>query len=226
MHCGLRYIYKTVLAFFLVPKAVSQSMLPYSEQVSLWGIKLIFGYSRISTLDQNASLQTDALTKCKCDRIFSDVVSGAKDKLPELEKLLSHLRSGDTLVVWKLDRLGRSLKNLIQLIENLEQGGIDFVSLTEGIDTSTPGGKFVFHIFGAFAQLERDLIRERTKAGLASARARGRMGGRPRKHSDKVFAAAKTMAENSNDTIKDICKELGISRTSYYRRQKNEKDEG
>lgn len=185
---------------------------------------MIFGYSRVSTLDQNSNLQTDALAKYKCDRTFSDVVSGAKDKLPELDNLLSHLRAGDTLVVWKLDRLGRSLKNLIQLIEDLEQRDVNFVSLTEGIDTSTPGGKFIFHIFGAFAQLERDLIRERTKAGLASARARGRLGGRPRKHSDKVFAAAKTMAENSKDTIKDICKELGISRTSYYRRQKNAED--
>lgn len=182
---------------------------------------MIFGYSRVSTVDQNLNLQTDALSKCKCDRIFSDIVSGAKDKLPELDKLLSHLRPGDTLVVWKLDRLGRSLKNLISLIEDLRQREINFVSLTEGIDTTTPGGRFIFHLFGALAELERDLIRERTRAGLAAARARGRLGGRPRKHSDKVYVAAKTMADSSNDTIKDICKEMGISRTTYYRRLKN-----
>ncbi len=179
---------------------------------------MLFGYSRVSTLDQNADLQIDALTKAGCDRIFTDVVSGAAESLPQLDNLLSHLRSGDTLVVWKLDRLGRTLKHLINLVDSLKQRDIGFKSLSEGLDTTTPGGKLVFHIFGAIAEFERDLIRERTKAGLVAARARGRLGGRPRKHSDKVIAAAKTMTETSNDTIKDICIELGISRTTYYRR--------
>lgn len=186
---------------------------------------MIFGYDRVSRASQNPDLQTDALNRVGCNRIFSDVVCGAKDKLPELDNLLSHLREGDTLIVWKLDRLGRTLKQLIQLVEDLKQSGINFASLTEGIDTRTASGKFFFHIIGAVAEYEREIIRERTKAGLASARARGRLGGRPRKHSDKVFAAAKNMAENSTDTIKDICKELGISRTSYYRRQKNAEKE-
>src|SRR3984885_2977164 len=138
----------------------------------------LIGYARVSTLDQDASLQLDALKKAGCLKVFTDKASEALDKRPQLDRLLDQLRPGDTVAVWRLDRLGRSLKHLIALIEDLEDRGVGFRSLTEGMDTTTPGGKLVFSIFGALAEFERALIRERTKAGLAAARARGRKGGR------------------------------------------------
>src|SRR3990170_7616784 len=138
------------------------------------------GYARVSTEEQTLELQKDALTAADCSRIFSDVASGANTERQGLAEALNFVRSGDTLVVWKLDRLGRSLKHLIETIRDLEQRQVSFKSLTENIDTTTSGGKLVFHLFGALAEFERDLIRERTQAGLAAARARGRMGGRPK----------------------------------------------
>lgn len=139
------------------------------------------GYARISTPEQKLLLQTDALTKAGCERSFSDVASGAKDDRPGLRAALGYLRPGDILVVWKLDRLGRSLKHLLEAVNALHERGIGFLSLQENIDTTTSGGKLVFHIFGALAEFERDLIRERTQAGLRAAWARGRKGGRPHK---------------------------------------------
>src|SRR5919201_955449 len=138
------------------------------------------GYARVSTQDQTLDLQKDALTKAGCERLFSDTASGASTERKGLEQALGQLREGDTLVVWRLDRLGRSLPHLIETVTALEQRGIGFRSLTESIDTTTSGGKLIFHIFGALAEFERNLIRERTLAGLAAARARGRSGGRPK----------------------------------------------
>src|SRR5438552_825116 len=138
------------------------------------------GYARVSTEDQSLALQQDALTEAGCEQIFSDVASGSTTERPGLTEALNFVRSDDTLVVWRMDRLGRSLQHLIQTIHELQDRQISFRSLTENIDTTTSGGKLIFHIFGALAEFERDLIRERTVAGLAAARARGRVGGHPR----------------------------------------------
>jgi len=138
------------------------------------------GYARVSTLDQNLELQTDALEKAGCEKIFTDRASGAKDDRQGLSDAIEFCRQGDSLVVWKLDRLGRSLKHLIETINELHSKKVGFVSVQESIDTTTSGGKLIFHVFGALAEFERELIRERTNAGLTSARARGRLGGRPK----------------------------------------------
>jgi DNA invertase Pin-like site-specific DNA recombinase len=139
----------------------------------------LLGYARVSTTDQQPQLHVDALQRAGCYRVFTETASGARNDRPTLEQLLDQLRPGDTLVVWKLDRLGRSLQHLVDIINGLADRGIGFRSLQEAIDTTTPGGKLVFHVFAALAEVERDLIRERTNAGLAAARARGRHGGRP-----------------------------------------------
>src|SRR5215217_4958447 len=176
------------------------------------------GYARISTEDQTLNLQLDALTAAGCAQTFQDVISGAKDARPGLDQALSHLRSGDILVVWRLDRLGRTLKYLIELMTQFQVQGIGFQSLTEQIDTTTPGGKLIFHIFGALAEFERDLIRERTHAGLAAARARGRLGGRPKKLADtKQLELARTLYDGGQTDIATICAALGISRATLYR---------
>lgn len=179
---------------------------------------MIVGYARISTGDQTLALQQDALQAAGCDQVFTDTISGAKAERPGLSQALDHLRSGDTLVVWRLDRLGRSLGNLIELLTQLDDRGIGFRSLTEQIDTTTSGGKLIFHIFGALAEFERNLIRERTLAGLAAARARGRQGGRPPLlDSPKQIAMAQELYDNKNNSIAEICKTLGISRATLYR---------
>src|SRR5213080_5112071 len=141
---------------------------------------MLIGYARVSTQDQTLNLQKDALEKIGCSTIFTDTASGATTERKGLDAALAYVREGDTLVVWRLDRLGRSLKHLIETITKLNQRKIRFKSITENIDTTTSGGKLVFHIFGALAEFERDIIKDRTKAGLASARSRGRLGGRPR----------------------------------------------
>jgi len=140
---------------------------------------MLIGYARVSTTDQNLDLQLDALQQAGCELLFTDTISGAKAERPGLKDALSHLRRDDTLVVWKLDRLGRTTKGLIDLVELLKERGIGFKSLQDNIDTSTPMGQFFFVVFSAIAELERSVIRERSKAGLAAARARGRKGGRP-----------------------------------------------
>ncbi|SRR6266545_5153918 len=175
------------------------------------------GYARISTTDQNLNLQRDALTQAGCTKIFTDTISGAKADRPGLAQALEFVRPGDVLVVWKLDRLGRSLRDLIATITTLHETGVGFKSLTESIDTTTPGGKLVFHVFGALAEFERDLIRERTHAGLAAARSRGKVGGRPRLLSPKKVTQLQALAADPSNSIADICEMLKISRTTYYR---------
>lgn len=178
---------------------------------------MILGYARVSTEEQTLALQEDALHAAGCSRIFTDTVSGAKAERHGLTQALDHLREGDTLVVWRLDRLGRSLANLIELMTLLEGRKVGFRSLTEQIDTTTNGGKLIFHIFGALAEFERNLIRERTMAGLRAARARGRQGGRPRSLESKRVAMAQALYDNRENSIRDICKTLGISRATLYR---------
>jgi DNA invertase Pin-like site-specific DNA recombinase len=174
------------------------------------------GYARISTTDQTLALQQDALTAVGCDEIFTDTASGSRADRPGLTEALSYVRSGDTLVVWRLDRLGRSLGHLIETVRDLRERGVHFRSLQEQLDTATTGGKLVFHIFGALAEFERDLIAERTRAGLAAARARGRWGGRPGLSAEKVRQLRTLAADRGND-VKDICRTLQISRATFYR---------
>jgi DNA invertase Pin-like site-specific DNA recombinase len=179
---------------------------------------MLIGYARVSTSDQNPELQTDALTKAGCERIYTDSgVSGSKISRPELDKALDHVREGDCIVVWKLDRLGRSLTHLVGLVGELERRGVQFKSLQETIDTSTPGGKLVFHVFCSLAEFERDLIKERTNAGLTAARARGRVGGRPPSLTTEQVKMGKALAMNRDISVTEICKQLGCSRTTYYR---------
>ncbi len=178
---------------------------------------MLIGYARVSTQDQNLDLQLDALDKAGCERVFTDTASGAKAARPGLDDALSHARGGDTLVVWKLDRLGRSLRHLIDTIQALSDRGIGFKSLQESIDTTTPGGKLVFHVFGALAEFERDLIKERTNAGLNAARARGRRGGRPKALTERQCQQAVTLLKDPTNSVADICKTLKISRSTLYR---------
>src|SRR5438093_6880230 len=175
------------------------------------------GYARVSTEDQTLNLQLDALQQASCDQIFRDVISGAKDARPGLDQALSHLRPGDTLVVWRLDRLGRTLKYLIELINQFNEQGVGFQSLTEQIDTTTSGGKLIFHIFGALAEFERDVIKERTNAGLDAARARGKRGGRPKALSPEKIRLARKLYADTGTSVREICKMLGISRHTLQR---------
>src|SRR5215213_2883338 len=176
------------------------------------------GYARVSTGEQTLDLQLDALKTSGCGKVYRETASGAKADRSVLEEVLSYLRKGDTLVVWRLDRLGRSLKHLIEVVAALAERGIGFKSLTEQIDTTTPGGKLIFHVFGALAEFERDLIRERTHAGLAAARARGRLGGRPRKLTDpKQLELARSLYAGGQIDVATICRTLGISRATLYR---------
>src|SRR4051795_10853754 len=178
---------------------------------------MLVGYARVSTEDQNLDLQEDALRKAGCEKLFTDIANGAKDERAGLAEALAFLRPGDTLVVWKLDRLGRSLKHLIETVTALQTRKIGFRSLQESIDTTTSGGKLIFHVFGALAEFERDLIRERTQAGLQSARARGRQGGRPRSLDATKLAQARSLHKDPANTIAAICATLGISRATFYR---------
>jgi DNA invertase Pin-like site-specific DNA recombinase len=176
------------------------------------------GYARVSTGEQTLALQLDALAKAGCGRVFEETASGAKADRVVLAEVLAYLRTGDTLVVWRLDRLGRSLGHLIETVAELAGRGIGFKSLTEQIDTTTPGGKLVFHVFGALAEFERDLVKERTHAGLAAARARGRLGGRPKKLADpKKLALALALYDGGQADIATICATLGVSRATLYR---------
>ena len=174
------------------------------------------GYARVSTADQNLESQIDALKKAGCDEFYKEKKSGVSER-EELEKALGYLREGDTLVVTKLDRLGRSLKKLLELIEEFKERGIHFQSLDDGIDTSTSVGNFFFQVIGAFSELERNLIVERTQKGLKAARSRGRLGGRPQIHKeDKKEIAYREVMENQK-SIKDIAESLGMSRMTIYR---------
>lgn len=175
----------------------------------------LLGYARVSTDQQNLALQLDALASAGCRRVFRDVGSGSLKHRPQLDECLSFLQPGDTLVVWRLDRLGRGLRHLIELVEDLQAREIAFKSLSEDIDTTTSGGRLTFHIFGALAQFEREIIRERTRAGVAAARERGRVGGRPPALTPENIAAAQTMRRDM--TMPAIAKALGVSVATLYR---------
>jgi DNA invertase Pin-like site-specific DNA recombinase len=177
---------------------------------------MLIGYARVSTHDQTLALQQDALTKAGCNKIFTDKASGAKTERKGLDEALNYVRKGDTLVVWRLDRLGRSLPHLITTMTALEERGIGFKSLTENIDTTTSGGKLIFHIFGALAEFERNLIRERTQAGLTAARARGKKGGRPKALTGKRLSIACDLNDKRHP-ITEICRTLKISKATFYR---------
>ena len=182
----------------------------------------LIGYSRVSTTDQKTDLQVDALKAAGCLKIFQDEMSGAKTNRPGLEQALSYMREGDALVVWKLDRLGRSLQHLLEVVNGLQDRGIQFCSLTEAINTSTNGGRLVFSIFGALAQFERELIKERVTAGLDSAKRRGKILGRPTVVSDSKKQAIAAMTAQGVPTS-EICKSLGISRATYFRSKRQSK---
>ena len=184
---------------------------------------MLVGYARVSTQEQDLTLQLDALRSAGCEKVFEEKASGAQRERPALQTALEYMRRGDTLVVWKLDRLARSLKQLIETVEDLGSRGIGFRSLTEAIDTTTSGGKLVFHIFAALAEFERGVIRERTLAGLQAARARGRLGGRPPALSPKDVAAAKALLRDPEITVAEVARRLGVvpstvERSSNYRR--------
>jgi DNA invertase Pin-like site-specific DNA recombinase len=169
------------------------------------------GYARVSTKEQNLHLQEDALKEAGCEEIYTDIASGSKSQRPGLDKALEFIRAGDTLVVWKLDRLGRSIQHLIETVSALSKRKVAFKSLQENIDTTSSGGKLIFHMFGALAEFERDLIRERTEAGLKAARARGRMGGRPSLLDDRQIKRMLEMYEEQKNTVSEICKIYEIS---------------
>jgi len=177
---------------------------------------MLIGYARVSTQDQNLDLQVDALIKADCQKIFDDKISGSRSERPGLAKALEMLRNGDTLVVWKLDRLGRSVKNLVDLVGELQKQGIQFKSLTDAIDTSTPSGRFFFHIMASLAEMERELTVERTRAGLEVARQLGRKGGRSRKMTDSKIESAKKLLANGVPP-RDVAKNLGVSVPTLYR---------
>lgn len=178
---------------------------------------MFIGYARVSTQDQKPELQIDGLKVAGCERIFEEKASGAKRDRPELQAALDYMREGDTLVVWKLDRLARSLKQLIETAEDLEARGMGLKSITENIDTTTSGGKLIFHIFGALAEFERSIIRERTSAGLKAARERGRVGGRPPALSETDITAAKALMKDPEISMKEVAARMGVSIATLYK---------
>jgi DNA invertase Pin-like site-specific DNA recombinase len=177
---------------------------------------MLIGYARVSSEEQNLALQRDALTHAGCERIFEEKASGARSARVVLAETLSHLRPGDTLAVWKLDRLGRSVKGLVDLVEDLAKRGIGFKSITDSIDTSTPAGRFFFHVMASLAQMERELIIERTRAGLAAAKKQGRIGGRKRLMTPAKIESAKRLLA-SGSTPRDVADSLGVSVPTLYR---------
>ena len=178
---------------------------------------MLVGYARVSTREQDLTLQLDALQTAGCTKVFEEKASGAQRERPALKAALEYMREGDTLVVWKLDRLARSLKQLIETVEGFGERDVGLRSLTEAIDTTTAGGKLIFHIFAALPEFERGVIRERTLAGLQAARARGRTGGRPPALKAKDLAAAKAMLKDPQITVAEIAKRLGVGASTLYR---------
>jgi DNA invertase Pin-like site-specific DNA recombinase len=177
------------------------------------------GYARVSTPEQSLALQRDALWRAGCQKVYEEVISGARVARPVLQAMLTYLRAGDVLLIWKLDRLGRSLRHLIDVVTDLEQRGIGFKSLQENLDTTTSSGKLVFHMFGALAEFERELIRERTQAGLVAARARGRLGGRPRglsTQAEVTALAAETLYREGQLSVRQIATQLNIAKSTLY----------
>lgn len=176
----------------------------------------VIGYARVSTADQNTAMQIDALKQAGCDRIFEDQASGAKTERPGLTEAVRYVREGDTLVVWKLDRLGRSMQHLLEIITELEGRGVGFRSITENIDTTTPGGRLIFHLFGALAQFERDLIRERTHAGLRAAKDRGRTGGRKAAVTPEKLDKARAFLQ-AGLNVREAATRLKVGKTALYK---------
>ena len=177
----------------------------------------LVGYCRVSTADQNAELQLDALTAAGCDRIFTDNASGKLEHRPALDTMMEVLRPGDVVLIWRLDRLGRSVKHLLEMVAQLESRGVGLRSLCESIDTTTPTGRLTLHLFASIGQFERDLLLERTHAGLAAARARGRTGGRPTVWSEEKLRAAFDLFDRGQQNVAGIARILGVSRASLYR---------
>lgn len=175
------------------------------------------GYCRVSTQDQNLELQLDELKKAGCEKIFQDVASGSKDERKGLLEAMAFAREGDCIVIWKLDRLSRSLRHLIDTVNQLKERKVGLRVLTQNLDTTTPSGTLVFHIFGALAEFERLLIKERTNAGLASARARGRVGGRPKAMDEKKIQIARSLHADGRTNISEICETLNVSKATLYR---------
>jgi DNA invertase Pin-like site-specific DNA recombinase len=178
------------------------------------------GYARVSTRDQNLNLQLDALNKAGCEKIYKETASGAMRERPEMAKMMATLRKGDTVVVYKLDRLGRSLQHLLELVSEIEKLDVSIISVLDAIDTSTPNGRLVFNIFGSLAQFERELIKERTLAGLASARARGRSGGRPKglsEEAQKTAIVAEALHREGHLGVNEIAKRLQVSKATLYK---------
>ena len=184
--------------------------------IALSNKHMLIGYARVSTQEQNLDLQLDALTKAGCEKVFDDKISGSRTERPGLSKLLEMLREGDTLVVWKLDRLGRSVKSLVDLVGELHKKGVQFRSLTDSIDTGTSSGRFFFHVMASLAEMERELTVERTRAGLEVARQLGRTGGRKRQMTDSKIESAKKLLENGVPP-RDVAKNLGVSVPTLYR---------
>jgi DNA invertase Pin-like site-specific DNA recombinase len=178
---------------------------------------MLIGYARVSTEEQDTALQRDALSAAGCERLFEETASGSRIDRVQLQAALEFARSGDTIVVWKLDRLARSLSQLIQTVEGLERRGVGMRSLTETIDSTTAGGKLIFHIFGALAEFERGVIRERTREGLLAARRRGRFGGRPRSLSDADIGIARTLLADPTVPVAEIARRLNVSPATFYR---------
>ena len=181
---------------------------------------MLVGYARVSTPGQDFRLQKDALKQAGCERVYEDVASGAKAPRPGLAEALDYVRAGDTLVVWRLDRLGRSLSHLIEVVRDLSGDGVGLRALQEQIDTTTAGGKLVFHVFGALAEFERELIRERTSAGLKAARARGRVGGRRKRLTPDQVRQASLLLADPDCNVADICRTFGVHRATLYRNLK------
>lgn len=175
------------------------------------------GYTRVSTHEQNLNLQLDALKKYNCVQIFKEYASGAKEDRKELKELFKFIRPNDTLVVWRLDRLARSIKQLIKMVDELNNKNIQLISVTEHINTTTPSGKLTFHIFAAIAEFEKNIIQDRVQAGLAASRARGKIGGRPKKMNEDKIKKAQYMWDSKKWSINEICENLGVSHMSVYR---------
>jgi DNA invertase Pin-like site-specific DNA recombinase len=181
------------------------------------------GYGRVSTSDQHSRAQFDALTDADCDKVFIDNgISGMKASRPELDKALAYLRSGDTLVITRLDRLGRSVQNLVELVSGLGERGVELVVLTQGIDTTTPAGKMLFHVIASIAQFERDLIAERTREGLKAAKARGKLGGRKPAYTPQQAKVARDLKADGELTAEEIGRVIGVSRATVYRMLKEQ----
>jgi len=212
-------IFRQLSRILMFEKLVALFTGKCNENIKLRRSAMKVGYARVSTHDQHVALQLDALRKAGCRQVYEEVISGARAERPVLQQALAHLRAGDVLMIWKLDRLGRSLRHLIEVVSDLAQRGIGFKSLQENLDTTTSSGKLVFHMFGALAEFERDLIRERTQAGLTAARARGRLGGRPRglsRQAEATALAAETLYREGQLSVQQIAEKLHIAKSTLY----------